>query len=70
MDEHLTLEELLISMKYCKNELGGGSCKGCPNAVPGSEDKAGFCRCRFDLTDETIHALESVINKAGGEHNA
>jgi hypothetical protein len=70
MGEHLTVEELLISMKYCKGELGGDSCEGCPNAVPGSKDKEGFCQCRFDLKDEIIRVLESVIHKAGGEHNA
>ncbi len=70
MNEHLTLEEMLISMKYCKGYLGGDSCEGCPNAVPGSKSEYGLCECRFDLKDEVIHALESMINKAGGEHNA
>lgn len=70
MDEHLTVEEVLTSLKYCKGDLGGDTCLGCPNAVPGSEDKDGFCQCRFNLQGEAIRALESVIHKAGGEHNA
>lgn len=70
MNEHLTMEELLISMKYCKGDLGGDSCEGCPNAVPGSKNEYGLCECRFGLKNEMIRALESVINKAGGEHNA
>lgn len=70
MGEHLTVEELLTSLKYCKGDLGGDTCLGCPNAVPGSADREGFCRCRLDLKDEAIRVLETMIHKAGGEHNA
>ena len=61
MNEHLTMEELLTAMKYCKGDLGGAGCAGCPNAVNGSEDKYGLCQCRFDLKDETIRLLEDLI---------
>lgn len=70
MKEHLTMEELLTSLKYCKGQLGGDTCIGCPNAVPGSEDRDGFCQCRFDKDAEMIHLLESILSKAGGEVNA
>lgn len=70
MNEHLTLEELVTSIKYCKGDLGGRSCLGCPNEIPGSGNPGGLSDCRFDLKDEVIRALEAVINKAGGEHNA
>lgn len=61
MNEHLTMEELLTSLKHCKGYIGEDSCKGCPNAVPGSLDKDGFCQCRFDTNDEMIHLLESIL---------
>ena len=63
MKEHLTPEELLTSLKYCMGYIGGDSCTGCPNAIPGSEDKDGFCKCRFKTRDEMIHILETIINK-------
>lgn len=63
MKEHLTMQELLDSLKQCKGYIGGDSCKGCPNAIPGTEDKDGFCQCRFDTKDEMIHLLETMINK-------
>ena len=64
MKEHLTPEELLESLQFCKGwydsdrEFGR---KGCPNEVPGTEDKDGFCECRFDTTDEMIHLLETLV---------
>lgn len=63
MKEHLTAEELLLSLKFCKGYLGGAGCVGCPNAKPGTEDEIGMCQCRFDTTDEVIHLLESLVNK-------
>lgn len=63
MKEHLTAEELLTSLKFCKGYLGGSSCAGCPNAIPGTEDEDGTCQCRFDTHDEMIRILESIINK-------
>lgn len=63
MQDHLSMEELLIALKYCNGTLGGSACTGCPNAVPGSEDKYGACQCRFETTDEMIHLLENLINK-------
>lgn len=63
MNEHLTAEELLTALKFCKGDLGGSGCIGCPNAIPGTEDKYGMCKCRFSTTDEVIRLLESIINK-------
>lgn len=62
MNEHLTMNELLISLKHCKGMIGPDSCSGCPNAVPGSMDMDGFCECRFDNYEEMIHLLENLIN--------
>lgn len=62
MKEHLSKEEILVSLKYCKGDLGGSGCIGCPNAIPETEDKCGMCKCRFNLQDEMIRMLESIIN--------
>lgn len=59
--EHLTAEELLTALKFCKGDLGGSGCIGCPNAIPGTEDH-GMCECRFSTCDEMIRLLESIIN--------
>lgn len=62
-DEHLTLEELITSIKYCSGELGGYSCDGCPNLVPGSIGKTGSIgigKCRFSTTSESLRILEAV----------
>lgn len=68
MNEHLSVEDLLISLKFCRGDLGGSGCIGCPNAVPDTEDAYGMCKCRFDTTDEVIHLLESIVNNNhGGE---
>ena len=61
MVEHLTIHELLQSLKHCKGYIGGDTCVGCPNAVPGSVDSDGFCQCRFNTYDEMIHLLETAI---------
>lgn len=63
MPEHLSIEELLTSLKYCKRVVGSQGCDGCPNAVPGTENDFGLCKCRFNTDDEVIHLLESIINK-------
>ena len=64
MKEHLTAEELLTSLKWCKGYIGNDrdSCEGCPNAVPGTEDTDGFCQCRVNTYDEMIHILEKIID--------
>jgi hypothetical protein len=62
MNEHLTPEELLLSLKYCKGDLGGSGCTGCPNAISGTEDKYGMCKCRFNTYSEMIHLLEGMVN--------
>jgi hypothetical protein len=63
MNEHLTVKDLLLSLKYCRGDFGGSVCVGCPNAIPGTEDKYGMCKCRFNTTDEVIRLLESIIDK-------
>ena len=62
MNEHLTPEELLLALKHCMGQEGGDSCISCPNAIPGTEDKDGFCKCRFNIHTESIRILESFIN--------
>lgn len=64
MKEHLTVEELLTSLKYCMGYIGGDSCIGCPNAITETADKDGFCQCRFKTQDETIRILEAIVNKS------
>lgn len=63
MNEHLTVKDLLLSLKYCRGDLGGSGCIGCPNAISGTEDKYGMCKCRFNTTDEVIRLLEFIIDK-------
>lgn len=62
MKEHLTAQELLTALKFCRGDLGGDGCVGCPNAIPGTEDKYGTCKCRFNIYDEMIRLLESIVN--------
>ena len=63
MNEHLTAEELLTALRFCMGYLDGPGCIGCPNAIPGTEDEYGMCKCRINTVDETIRLLESIINK-------
>ena len=63
MGERLTEKEVLQALKYCKGYIGGDSCTGCPNAVPGTEDGEGFCQCRFNIYDESIRVLEALIGE-------
>ena len=62
MKEHLTPEELLTALKHCMGYIGGEDCIGCPNAIPETVDKDGFCQCRFKAQDEMIHLLENIVN--------
>lgn len=66
MKEHLTREELLLSLKYCMDYMGEGSCTGCPNAIPDTADEHGICKCRFRVMDEMIHALETIVQEQKG----
>lgn len=66
MKEHLTVEELLASLKQCMGYSGGDSCIGCPNAIPETADKHGFCQCRFKTQDEMIHVLEALVQNQEG----
>ena len=61
MGEHLTPQELLLALKQCKGQIGGSTCQGCPNAVPGTEDKDGLCACRVDTYEEVIRFLEKFL---------
>lgn len=61
MEGHLTAEELLLALKYCNGAMGGNGCDGCPNAIPGTTDKYGLCKCRYDTTEETIRMLENLL---------
>lgn len=61
MKEHLTIEELLTTLKHCMGYIGGDSCIGCPNAIHETADKDGFCQCRFKKEDEMIRILGIVI---------
>lgn len=63
MNDHLTPAELLTTLKYCRGDLGGRGCIGCPNAVPGSEGDDIMCECRYSTTGEIIHLLEGIVNK-------
>lgn len=60
---NLTPKEILTALKYCQGQLGGKGCIGCPNAVPGSEDKFGMSKCRFNLNLEMIDFLEECLRK-------
>lgn len=66
MKEHLTVEELLASLKHCMGYIGGDSCIGCPNAIPETADKDGLCQCRFKIQDEMIRVLETLVQNQKG----
>lgn len=59
-NDHLTLDELITSIKWCNGILGGDSCEGCPNLVPGTLCLDGFGKCRFDITMEVLRVLEAM----------
>ena len=63
-EQHLSAQELLVAIKFCKGYNGTTTCEGCPNAVPGSEDQYGMCKCRFDVHDEMIRILEGIIGQS------
>ena len=58
-NEHLTLDELITSIKWCNAMLGGDSCEGCPNLVPGTVS-FDVGECRFDITLEALRFLEAM----------
>ena len=58
-NDHLTLDELITSIKMCKGILGGG-CEGCPNLVPGTLLSDGFGKCRCDIDLEVLRVLEAM----------
>lgn len=59
-NDHLTLDELITSLKWCKGIIGGYCCEGCPNLVPGTLDPDGFGKCRFDIYMEALRVLEAM----------
>lgn len=63
-NDHLTLDELITSIKWRHGILGGDSCDGCPNLVPGTLGIDGFGECLCDTDLETIRILEAM---RGGE---
>lgn len=68
--EHLTPAQLLEALEYCNDTESGHGCVGCPNAVPGSEDRIGLCDCVFDTSDEVLYWLKQLVKMQGGEENA
>lgn len=59
-NDHLTLDELITSIKWCHGILGGDGCEGCPNLVPGTLGLDGFGKCRCKTGLETIRILEAM----------
>lgn len=59
-NDHLTLDELITSIKWCYGILGGDSCEGCPNLVLGTLRPDGCGKCRCDTGLETIRILEAM----------
>lgn len=63
-EQHLSAQELLAAIRCCKAYDGTDTCMGCPNAVPGTADLDGMCKCRVDVHDEMIHILEQIVSQA------
>lgn len=59
-NDHLTLDELITSLKWCHGILGGDSCEGCPNLVLGTLRPDGLGKCRFDIKMEVLRVLEAM----------
>ena len=60
-NDHLTLDELITSIKWCHGILGGDTCDGCPNLKPGTfRDFDGFGSCRCDVSLEALRFLEAM----------
>lgn len=59
-NDHLTLDELITSLKWCHGILGGDSCEGCPNLVFGTLRPDGLGKCRFDTNLEVLRVLEAM----------
>ena len=60
-NDHLTLDELITSIKWCHGILGGDTCEGCPNLKPGTfRDFDGFGSCRCDVSLEALRFLEAM----------
>ena len=52
---------LLEAWEYCMGDKGGESCTGCPNAIPGTEDEDGMCKCKINLKKATIATLRELV---------
>ena len=59
-NDHLTLDELITSIKWCHGILGGDSCEGCPNLVLGTLRPDGLGKCRFGTDLEVLRFLEAM----------
>ena len=59
-NKHLTLDELITSIKWCHGILGGDSCTGCPNLVFGTLGLDGLGKCRCDVSLEAMRFLEAM----------
>ena len=59
-NDHLTLDELITSIKWCHGILGGDTCEGCPNLVPGTLLPDGFGKCRRAIDLEVLRVLEAM----------
>lgn len=59
-NDHLTLDELITSIKWCHGTLGGDSCDGCPNLALGTLRPDGLGKCRRDTTLEALRFLEAM----------
>jgi|GEM_PF-6190162 len=59
----MMLSWLLEAWEYCMGDKGGEGCTGCPNAIPGTEDKDGLCECRINLKRATVDALRALTEE-------
>lgn len=59
-NDHLTLDELITSIKWCHGILGGDSCQGCPNLKLGTLRPYGLGKCRCDISLEAMRVLEAM----------
>lgn len=59
-NDHLTLDELITSIKWCHGIIGEDSCEGCPNLVPGTLGPDRFGKCRCDINMEVLRVLEAM----------
>ena len=59
-NEILTPTELLEIWEHCMRPYCDG-CVGCPNAIPGTENGDGICKCKRRLNEATLETLRAVV---------